>query len=76
MQNHMLASTWTDPGGISNWFNNSGIQSVGSSENWKQFLLEDPAIALLAIHTKDATTYHIDTCFTMFIVTLFVISRS
>jgi hypothetical protein len=39
-------------------------------------LPEDPAIPLLGIHPKDATTYHKDTCFTMFIVALFVIARS
>ena len=52
MQNHMLASMWTDPGGISNSFNHSGIQSGGSSENWKSFLPEDPAIAIWAYTQK------------------------
>jgi len=39
-------------------------------------LPEDPAILLLGIYPKDAQTYHKDTCSTMFIATLFTISRS
>jgi hypothetical protein len=38
-------------------------------------LLEDPAIPLLGIYTKDAP-FHKDTCSTMFIATLFIISRT
>ena len=39
-------------------------------------LPEDPAISLLGIYPKDAPTYNKDTCSTMFIAALFIISRS
>ena len=39
-------------------------------------LPEDPAIPLLDIYPIDAPTYNQDTCSTMFIVALFIITRS
>ena len=39
-------------------------------------LPEDPAIPLLGIYPKDASTYKRDTCSTMFIAALFIIARS
>jgi hypothetical protein len=39
-------------------------------------LPEDPAIPFLGIYPKDAPLVHWDTCSTMFIATLFVISRT
>jgi hypothetical protein len=39
-------------------------------------LPEDPAISLLGIYPKDAPTCNKDTCSTMFIASLFIISRS
>jgi hypothetical protein len=39
-------------------------------------LPEDPATPLLGMYTKDSPTYNKDTCSTMFIVPLFIISRS
>jgi hypothetical protein len=39
-------------------------------------LPEDPDIPLLGIYPKDASPYHKDTCTTMFIAALLVISRS
>jgi hypothetical protein len=42
----------------------------------KIVLPEDPVIPLLGIHPKDAPTYNKDTCSTMFIADLFIISRS
>jgi hypothetical protein len=39
-------------------------------------LLEGPAIPLLQIYPKDVPTYNKDTCSTMFLATLFVITRS
>ena len=39
-------------------------------------LAEDPAIPLLNIYQKDASTYNKDTCSTMFIEALFIIARS
>jgi hypothetical protein len=38
--------------------------------------LEDPAIPLLGIYPEDASTYHKDTCSTIFIAALFIIARS
>ena len=39
-------------------------------------LPENPVIRLLGIYPKDTPTYKTDTCFTMFIVLLFIIARS
>jgi hypothetical protein len=39
-------------------------------------LHEDPAIPFLAIHPKDAPTYHKDRCSTMFISVLSIIARN
>jgi hypothetical protein len=39
-------------------------------------LLEDPAISLLDIYPKDVPTGNKDTCSTMFIAALFIITRS
>ena len=39
-------------------------------------LPEDAAIPLLGIYPKDAITYNKDTCSTMFIAALFIITRS
>jgi hypothetical protein len=39
-------------------------------------LSEDPAIPLLGIYSEDALTCNKDTFFTMFIVAIFIISRS
>jgi len=39
-------------------------------------VLEDPVILLLGIYLKDVPTYNKDTCFTMFLAALFIISRS
>ena len=39
-------------------------------------LPENPAIPLLGIYPKDATTYNKDTCSIMFRATLFIIARS
>jgi hypothetical protein len=64
-------------GRIANWYTHSGIQSGGSSENWKTHLPEDPAIApLVGIYPKYAPPYHRGICSTMFIKALFVIVRS
>ena len=38
-------------------------------------LPEDLAISHLGIYPKDAPTYNKDTCFTMFVATLFIIAR-
>jgi hypothetical protein len=39
-------------------------------------LPQDPAKPLLGIYPKENSPYHKDTCLTMFITTLFIISRS
>ena len=39
-------------------------------------LSQDPAIPLLSIYPKDAPSSHKDTCSTMFIAALFIISRN
>jgi hypothetical protein len=40
-------------GGTACWYNHSGIQFGGSSENWT-VLPKDPAIPLLGIYPEDA----------------------
>jgi hypothetical protein len=62
-------------GGIASWYNHSGNQSGGSSENWT-ILTEDPAIPLLGIYPENAPTCNKDTCFIMFIAALFIIAQS
>ena len=54
-------------GGIASWYNHSGNQSGGSSEN--------PAIQLLGIYPEDTPTCNKDTHSTMFIAALFIIAR-
>jgi hypothetical protein len=61
-------------GGIAIWYNHSGNQSGGSSENCK--FSEDPSIPLLGIYPKDAPPCYRGMCSTMFIAALFVIARS
>jgi hypothetical protein len=39
-------------------------------------LPEGPAILLLGMYSKDAPTYDKDTCSTMFIAALFIVTRS
>jgi len=59
-------------GRVADWYNHSGNQSGGSSENWT--LPEDPAITLLSVYPKDAPTYNKGTCSIVFIVALFIFS--
>jgi hypothetical protein len=40
------------------------------------YLPQDPAIPLLGIHLKDASSYHRDTCLIMFTTVLFIIARN
>jgi len=42
---------------------------------WEIVLPENPAITLLSIYPKDAPTYNKDTCHTIFIAVLFIMSR-
>jgi len=63
-------------GGIANWYNHSGNQYKGSSKKLDIVLPEDPAIPLLGIYPKDAPTYNMDTCSTMFIAALLIITRT
>jgi hypothetical protein len=39
-------------------------------------LLQDPAMPLLGISPKDASSFHKDTCSTMFITSVFTIARN
>jgi hypothetical protein len=60
--------------GITSWYNHSGNQFVGSSER-DIILPEDPKILLLDAYPVDAPTSNKDTCSTMFIAALFIITR-
>ena len=42
----------------------------------RHYLVQDPAIPLLNIHTKDSSPYLRDTCSTIFIAALFIIARN
>jgi hypothetical protein len=57
-----------------------GLQASGNQSAVPQkldiVLLEDPAIPLLGIYPEDAPTGNKDTCSTMFIAALFIITRS
>jgi hypothetical protein len=46
------------------------------SQKTGEVLLQDTAISLLGIYSKDTLSYHKDTCSTIFIVALFIIARS
>jgi hypothetical protein len=78
----MLARMWRKRntpsivGGIASLYNHSGNQSGVSSKKLDIVLLEDPAIPLLGIYLEDVLTGKKDTCYTMFIVALFIIARS
>ena len=63
-------------GRIASLYNHSGNQSGGSSEKLDIVQPEDPAIPLLGIHPEDVPAGNKDTCSTMFIAALFIISRS
>jgi hypothetical protein len=60
---------------IPSWYNHSGNQSVGCSEN-ETVLPENPAILLLDVYPEDVPTGNKNTCSTMFIAALFIIARS
>jgi hypothetical protein len=56
---------------------NSGIQSGKLEIRKLQIgLLEDPAIPLWGMYSKDAPPWHMGTCSSMFISVLFVIAKS
>jgi hypothetical protein len=61
-------------GGIVSWYHHSGNQSGGSSENWTRYYLRTQLY--LGIYPKDAPTCNKDTCSTMFIAAIFIITRS
>jgi hypothetical protein len=62
-------------GGIVSWYNHSENQFSGSSEKWTLVPPKDPAIPLLGIYPEDVPICKKDTCSTMFIAALFIISR-
>jgi hypothetical protein len=62
---------------VSNWCNYFGNQCGSSSENCKYFYPKtQPYHTWADIYSKDILPYHKDTCSTMFIAALFVITRS
>jgi len=63
-------------GGVASWYNQSGNQSGGFSENLDIILPEEPAIPLLGIYSKDGAILNRDTCSTMFIAALFIITSN
>jgi len=62
-------------GGIANWYNHSGNQDLEVPQKIGH-CTENPAIPLLGVYPKDTPTYNKDTCFTMFIATLFIRARN
>ncbi|KAL6092390.1 hypothetical protein STEG23_026174 [Scotinomys teguina] len=62
-------------GGNADWYNHSGKQYGEFSENWESFFLQTQPYHSWA-YTKNAQSYHKDTCSTMFIAALFVIART
>jgi hypothetical protein len=59
-------------GDIASWYNHSGNQFLRKLDI---VLPEDPSIPLLGIYSEDAPTCNKDTCSTMFIAALFIITR-
>ena len=62
-------------GEIASWYKHSGNQFGGSPRKLDIVLLEDPAIPLLGIYS-DVPTCNKDTCSTLFIAALVIITRS
>jgi hypothetical protein len=60
--------------GITSCYNHFGI-SLGFLGKLEIALPQDPDIQLLGIYPKDAPTYNKDTCSTMFISALFIITK-
>ena len=60
-------------GGIASCY--SGKQS-GSSQKLGKVLFEDSTITLLGVYPEDVSTCNVDTCYTMFIIAMFVTTRS
>jgi hypothetical protein len=63
-------------GGIASWYNHSGKQSGGSSENWTEYYQKIQQYLSWAYTQKMFSTGNKDTCSTMFIAALFLIVRS
>jgi hypothetical protein len=61
---------------IANWYNHSGNQYGGSSKYLEIDLSEDSGILLLGIYPKDSPPCHESIISAVFIVALFVITRS
>ena len=51
-------------------------QYGGLSENWESIYSQDPALSLLGTYLMYSQSHHKDTCSTMFIAALFLISKS
>ncbi|EDM09953.1 rCG44461 [Rattus norvegicus] len=62
-------------GEVANWYNYSGNQSGGSSENWVSNFLRTQ-LYISWEYTKGCSNIEQDTCSTMFIAALFIIARS
>jgi hypothetical protein len=62
-------------GGIASWYNDTGNQYDGSSENGTQYYLRT-LLYFSCIYLEDAPTCNKDTRSTMFIVALFIRARS
>jgi hypothetical protein len=61
--------------GIVGWYNHSGNQFHFFLRKLDIVLAEDPAIPLLRMYPKDVSTFHKDTCSTMFIAALFIVTK-
>jgi hypothetical protein len=77
----MLVRLWIKRNKPHCWWDCKLVQSLWKSVWWflrklEVVLPQDPAIPLLGIHPKDALTYKMNTCFTMFITALFIKDRS
>jgi hypothetical protein len=62
-------------GGIASWYNHSGNQSGGYSENWTWYHLRTQQYHSWT-YTHHAPTCNKDTCSTIFIEASFIIARS
>jgi hypothetical protein len=77
----MLEKMWRKRKFLHFWWDCKLVQHLWKSVLWFYRKLdivvpEDPTISLLVIYREDVQTYKKDTCSTMFIAALFIISRS
>ena len=60
-------------GGIASCYSESSLEVP---QKLGKVLFEDSTITLLGVYPEDVSTCNVDTCYTMFIIAMFVTTRS